>query len=340
MTKRRHLLLSLFLGVLGSCDRRAPPTPPPAPPPVPAPAPVPQPFAFEKKVVLQVRAETWREGEKPFDIGDALRKKLAAARVDVVAEDAADKNGTVLVEYEETKGQGYSNFGFGNPTHWGTRIRFKMTLLSGNLSDVLTTLEAFHSTPSSVSNIFALYDEALKSFQEGEIFTNSGGFVAAALGVKSSLPKLLPAVVRLDSRMEALKILERAGFQPANAREEAMLALGKEDYARCVAIGTPAVDPLLDFLSHYYWPEHVEKVARALGEIGDRRAAQPLLDRLRGAGDEGTLAITLIEALGKVGDAFALPDLDALAKKEDGNKEIAAAAQRGAEEIRKRLGAK
>ncbi len=144
---------------------------------------------------------------------------------------------------------------------------------------------------------------------------------------------------------------QRQKYQPADEKEAATLALGRDDFAQCVKIGKPAVEPLLAFLDYHYQPEYTEKAARALGQIGDPRAADSLakklqyyinLDHLTDAAQMGSISsedrkavAATIEALGRVGDGFVLGDLEPVAKSPD--PQTAAAAKAAVDQIRQRI---
>ncbi len=84
----------------------------------------------------------------------------------------------------------------------------------------------------------------------------------------------------------------------------------REDWRKCIEIGPPAVEQLIIALKPYkdceygqykYWD--VSPKAYALGEIGDKRAVEPLMAALKS--DEGEVAI----ALAKLADKKAIPAL-------------------------------
>ncbi|HAH20008.1 MAG TPA: hypothetical protein DCL49_03795, partial [Candidatus Omnitrophica bacterium] len=76
-------------------------------------------------------------------------------------------------------------------------------------------------------------------------------------------------------------------------------------YKKLVAIGTPAVEPLIRALGNRTYRIRCG-AARALGEIGDARAVEPLIKIL---GDGERYSAYAAEALGKIGDARAVNPL-------------------------------
>jgi thiol-disulfide isomerase/thioredoxin len=296
---------------------------------------------FEKKVTLETRSHTWRDA-KPFDIVKNLTAKLRSARIQVVPRGAREKDADILIEYNESKGGDYitpfNSFG----DKFGTRIRLTLTVLSAASGDTLLTLWAEGSTPFSVSGK-TLYEAALEEFRSDNNYRYAEHFVGGTLGMKSSLSKLVPAALWPNTRQQVLSLLNGKGYRPANAREEAFLAIAREDYDACVSIGKPAVEPVIQIFNTYVDEKQIQKAARALGKIGDPRAATPLLEQLRNfrnvadfrSPEQQAAVIAMLEAIGQVGDNFALPDLNEFARHKNG--EVAAAARTSAAKIRERL---
>lgn len=298
---------------------------------------------FEKRVAIEVRANTWREA-KPFDVVKDLTAKLRSARIQVVPTGARDKDADMLLEYSESKGSDYITFNsFGDKS--GTSIKLIVTVLSAASGDTLLTLTAEGFTPFSVRGN-TLYDAALEDFRSTYEYRYAEHFVGGALGMKSSLSKLVPAAVWSSTREQVVSILKDKGYGPADAREEAFLAIARGDYDACIAVGKPAVEPLIENLKAYVEHNEVEKAARSLGKIGDPRAAKPLLEKLRNfknvedfrTPEDQAAVIAMLEAIGQLGDNFAVPDLNEFAKHK--TSEIAAAAKASAAKIRQRLSGK
>jgi hypothetical protein len=273
-----------------------------------------------------VQSETWREGQKPFDIGAAVQESLKSAAVSVIGDNDAGSEGMVLVTYKETKGASYSSFGFGGPSLGnGTNIALELTVLSPK-GDVLLRLERNCATPSSVSGNQGLYEAALESLKELAAYKNAGTWVLAGLGEVAALRRLLPALADKDERETVIGLVERLKFEPEDPSDRAWLALGREDYEGLARMGAPAVEPLMAFLSKYWWPEDCAKAAAALAEIGDRRAAKLVVDRAisvgsqSGGSDDLPHVLSLMESAGRLGDAFGIAPLEEFARrKPDGD---------------------
>ncbi len=328
----RVLSALVLAALLIGCDRRAPlPIPPGAttkggggdePEPLPA---------IEKRIAIRVQASTWGEGGTPFDAGEDLATRLRRLGVEATPDEGAGPDGTLLVELAEEKGNEY-DFG-GN----GTIFRVRPTLLAPGTREIVFTTEIVASTPYSVSG--SLYEAAVEELRKDPRFAVLPALVATAIGIRSAVGPVLDSVARPDAAEVALQALTRIGFQPKTPREEASLALARNDYEACVRIGAPAVDPLVARLENWFWPDVSEPVVRALVRIGDRRAARPILERLRQSTnpfgeDDLRLTIALIEATAALGDEFALSTLVELAASD--RPEIAAPAAAAAEKIRTR----
>jgi HEAT repeat protein len=93
------------------------------------------------------------------------------------------------------------------------------------------------------------------------------------------------------------------------ARWEAAEALGEIGDKR-------AVDPLIEALNDKK-PLIRWKAAEALGEIKDKRAVDPLIEALKGEDEDWCVRKTAAEALGKIGDKRAVEPLIEALKDED-----------------------
>lgn len=323
----------------------------PAPPPaanagnpasaVSNPSPAPR---FERKVTLKVRSDTWKDGPH-FDVAQDLRSRLNQARIAVVDENAAAKNADVLVEYAEKKGGGYSSYGVGPTNNWGTYISFKLTVVDSTSGKVLLDVSTEDSTPGWVSD-GNLAQAAQNEFTSDDVYGAAADFVGASVGMNSSAVRLLPLLLWPGTRKAARSALNRAGFEPADDREKAFVAIGQGDYRKCVALRNAAVEPLLMYVRKSHVASHAEnsqiveeygRAIRALREISDPSSAKPLLDQLRDVKDTeySSVKVDLVSTLGAIGDEFVLSDLDELAK--DTNAAVARAARQAGEAVRRRM---
>ncbi len=107
-----------------------------------------------------------------------------------------------------------------------------------------------------------------------------------------TLKKLGAIRERIDRAFDALREVEGAG-----EREEARMATVID----LLAIGRPSVEILIEYLRDEDWVVR-EAAADLLGKIGDVRAVEPLMERLRVDKDTGVKELAL-KALGLIGDA-------------------------------------
>ncbi|MBI5820314.1 MAG: trypsin-like peptidase domain-containing protein [Verrucomicrobia bacterium] len=320
------LLGCLFAAACGK-DNSAPSAPPPP---------------IVRKVELQIHSSTWRTGP-PLNITEEMTRKLRDEGIQVLPQGAAGRDGIVAISYEESKGFSYKPvFGSSSAGH-GTHITFDMTVLDAS-AKTLCSISCLCSTPREVSSV-DLYQGAVEEFRENPVYIHAGHFVGASLGVAGSLPKLLPATLVRNTRKEAIRILKSVAFTPSGPVQEATWAAAQEDYAKCIALGAPAVEPLLAaFRTAEGDPPTLMAIGRALGEIGDARAEEAMMEQVMRYSSESTrpehivLYLTLLEALGKAGDALVLSNLEAVSQSK--TPEIARAAQAAAEKIRARIASK
>ena len=106
-------------------------------------------------------------------------------------------------------------------------------------------------------------------------------------------------------RQVAAKQLDTLGWQPDRGEAGAAFWAEKHEWDRCVELGAAAVKPLIAALDDKY----VNEAAMALGQIGDTRAVEPLIRRLKDQSPIGPHAVT--EALGAIGDPRAVEPLSA-----------------------------
>lgn len=107
-------------------------------------------------------------------------------------------------------------------------------------------------------------------------------------------------------REKAAGWLDIQGWKPTNRIEETKYYLAKQEWDKLVAIGAPAVEPLIKVLGDE--DSYVRRyAAQALGETGDPRAVEALIKAL---GDEDRdVRKTAADALGKIGDSRAVEPL-------------------------------
>ena len=115
-------------------------------------------------------------------------------------------------------------------------------------------------------------------------------------------------------RQAAAESLDRIGWIPDRGESGATYWVAKRNWDLCVAIGAPAVLPVIEALkndsSSIRWD-----AAEALGRIGDARAVPSLKNALKD--ENSSVRRAVIEALGKIGAPAVLPLIDALENGDD-----------------------
>lgn len=257
-------MLAIVVPFLSGCLGKPAVAPPEAPP-----EEVPPVTQVSAVIKLEVASSTWREGEEPYDIYNAVREKLEGVGFEVTSE-AYDA--TLRVDYEESKGGEYIGGGL------GTDITCNMGLYDTE-DNPLFEKEISASTSFMVRDR-TLYQDAIKNFESEVYFKYLGEILATRFGVGDEASVLVSALQDEDER----------------TREGAVKALGEIGDAR-------AVEPLIVVLEAQDGPIRW-KVARALGEIGDARAVEPLIQAL--ADEKGLVRLEAAKALGKIGDRRAM----------------------------------
>jgi HEAT repeat protein len=170
------------------------------------------------------------------------------------------------------------------------------------------------------------------------------------IGDTRALMPLVPLLrdADLTVRQSALNALDKLGYAPDGVEETITYLIAKNDRPAVVKLGKPAVEELLKLLNSSNSGNWKEVVA-ALGEIGDERAAAPLVARLSDnnyyQNEEYVTALTkigkpavphliaaipknssalesIILTLQQIGDTSAIPSLVNLMPDWDHNREI------------------
>ncbi|MDE3036635.1 MAG: HEAT repeat domain-containing protein, partial [Nitrospirota bacterium] len=115
---------------------------------------------------------------------------------------------------------------------------------------------------------------------------------AVAVVAMRTLKKLGAIRDRIDQTFNALREVEGSG-----EREEARMSAVVD----LLGIGRPMVEILIEYLEDEDWLVR-EAAADLLGKIGDVRAVEPLMDRLRRDKDTGVKELAM-KSLGLIGDA-------------------------------------
>ncbi|MFQ5520302.1 MAG: HEAT repeat domain-containing protein, partial [Candidatus Methylomirabilia bacterium] len=113
-------------------------------------------------------------------------------------------------------------------------------------------------------------------------------------------------------RRVAAEALDRLGWQPDRSEAGARYWMAKGQWDECVAMGAPAVEPLITMLGAE--DRGVRKAAaEVLGRMGEVRAVEPLIVAL------GDVRAAAAQALGILGDGRAVEPLIAALGDEDGD---------------------
>ncbi len=312
-----------------------PPQAAPAPdPPAPANAPpVKRELPIERRVRLEVKSESWRDGG-PFAIEKELKAKLAAAGVGTLGKGAKAAAGTLRVEYTESKGKEYKSLDGLSTLGNATDFELSVEVLDSEGAELLTLSAS--GTPPDFINAKDLFEPGLDALKSHPIYQFLEYFVAASLGMKSALPKLVPALTWDEADKVARQLLGE--YRPRTPEERAWFALAEGDYDACVGIGEPAVEPIVDLMERQgSAPGSLdEKAAGALAKIGGPKAARAVLAQLRSrkdiAGAEDDV-VQLLAAAATLGDSDAIPIAEELARSE--SEDVSAAAKKALRSLRR-----
>jgi HEAT repeat protein len=129
-----------------------------------------------------------------------------------------------------------------------------------------------------------------------------------ALGQIGDTRAVEPLIAALPTK-SAAEALNQLGWEPGRDEVGARYWMAKGDWEKCVAIGAPAVEPLIGELQYGGW-----QAAEVLGQIGDTRAVEPLIAALKD--EDSFVRWQAAEALGQIGDTRAVEPLIAALKDE------------------------
>lgn len=160
------------------------------------------------------------------------------------------------------------------------------------------------------------------------------------IGDKRAIEPLMELIREEDPNlhMRAIETLEKLGWKPDNSSVGAVHWVRKHQWEKCAQIGRPAIDPLMAYILKYSGnplvpfgdltgakkalakigtpavdsfikvlkSHHSKDAAWILGEIGDKRSINPLINSLD---NDPFVAIEVAVALGKIGDKWAVEPL-------------------------------
>lgn len=120
------------------------------------------------------------------------------------------------------------------------------------------------------------------------------------IGDANAIPPLKELLHSKDVRVgcASAKALEKLGWKPEDASDSVHLAVLSGDWEKCVKIGSPAVGLMIELLKDGDSSEK-QQAAKTLGQIGDRRAIEPLEKLL--ADSDWAVRLNAVESLGSFG---------------------------------------
>ncbi len=128
--------------------------------------------------------------------------------------------------------------------------------------------------------------------RSADALVDSMGDAAIRDSAVATLKKLSAIRARIDEIMDELRDVEESELREG-ARQEAV--------SKIHPIGRPSVEILIEYLEDDDWVVR-EAAADVLGKIGDVRAVDPLIDRLKGDNDTGVKELAT-KSLGLIGDS-------------------------------------
>jgi len=253
---------------------------------------------------IRLRAESWVTGklspttkpeEAPADHSrlseEELKKLYEKHGLPPASKDAPRGISDILAKYEEPSGPAPSQEIF--PAVTGKDIEAFADLLQGlaavdKLTAATIALEALQFNHPGLTGRVArlVMDNRLEVSPDGEMIVQMGALLEKASDRDAGA---IAGLLAATGKPGAVAVLGSSlSEMPWEKREHAIAALGKMKHAE-------GVKPLLGMLSGY----SVASAARALGEIGDVQAIEPLHEALKRAGPSAEMDIFL--ALSKLG---------------------------------------
>lgn len=165
--------------------------------------------------------------------------------------------------------------------------------LLGVIPHAILPLSAMLKHPDAQARVTAAAIlEHLLDPRSADAFVDAMTDPAVAETAMSALKKLRAIRDRIDQTFDRLRDVEGAG-----EREEARMATVVD----LLGVGRPSVEILIEYLQDEDWLVR-EAAADLLGKIGDVRAVEPLMERLKTDKDTGVKELAL-KSLGLIGDA-------------------------------------
>jgi hypothetical protein len=206
--------------------------------------PAPAKPATLRQVVLHVNSESWIKGSS-FPKAELSRRCSSAG----IALSTAKGDLDVTIDYNEEKGEGYSLFGVGEPSAWGTGIDYHITILSADGAEKLADRWGYASSDSEGSSTEGLHQSARRMLIANKAFTETCSMIAALLGSHAEQAKLLQWAVSDDA---GRKLLEKAGFEPKTPGETAWWLVAQGNFDQLAPLGAAAAPALHFYLKSFY----------------------------------------------------------------------------------------
>lgn len=271
-----------------------------------------------RDIGLKVKSESWVAGSD-FDRADFSRS-CAAAGLAVRSEPGTQAEAWIDIDYTESKGSGYSPFGVGQPSAFGTNISFRMRLLTNDGAQLLSIL-LFASTPSKVSG--SPHFAAVSDLRSKSGYRFACAAAAAVLGQHAQAEKFLTWAV---SDSDGGEVLRSSSFKPSTTSEAAFFAVGRGDWGAVRDLAREATVPLRLFLKSTYHDEgfgqrglgNDERIsaavqaAAAFVEVArgkDSEIFEGLLKECQGRSYLKPIVLEALRGLGKTGVASSLPSV-------------------------------
>lgn len=304
-------------------------------------------------VALRVSSKSWVKGSS-FDV-EALKTRCRDAGIALtLSERDAVNASAIIIDYQETRGSGFSPFGVGNPVGWGTDIEFSLKFVPAGEKKPTLTIEQKAETPAGLA-VEQFHDAARDALTQNPAFSLACSAVAGLLGDRDQLRRLQPW--SLFNR-RATAILASAHFTPASPEEQAYDALARHDFDRLSALGEAAADPLATLLENTVEnragfglfaaasTDEVTILSKAIAVVARLDDEERMLavlttflnDHASAQTEPEPIAapaiIAALRALGDKGTRFTLPFLDEWSH---GPSALAREAQRAAAAVRRRV---
>jgi HEAT repeat protein len=140
--------------------------------------------------------------------------------------------------------------------------------------------------------------------EESQFMRRIAAKVLGDIGDTRAVEPLLSALQDSDCKVRELAAtaLNKLGWKPASHEHTAWYLGAKREWEDCMKLGEYAVEPFIIALKE----DNLElyercRVAKALGEIGDTRAVEPLISVLPVIREEAAMALVEIYRSGKIG---------------------------------------